>query len=236
MNRNETEDDRIVPMTLGGQVAERLRNWILVGVLEPGEVLVERALSQRLGVSRTPLREGLRQLEQEGLINLVPNRQPRVADPSLAELLALLEVHILLEAHGTKLAAENIAPEELVTLRRLLDDMDRSLADRGSFEFFELDMKFHRKIVEASGNQPLIEAHRHFNARIYRARFLSTQSVSGRPLMREQHLKIFEALKRGDGAQAKACQEEHLRQLGRNIKAIFEEKADRKEGVPEHQT
>lgn len=223
-------------MTLGGQVADRLRDWILLGVLAPGEMLVERALSERLGVSRTPLREALRQLEQEGLIDLVPNKRPQVANPTLKELLDLLEVHILLEGHGTMLAANRINAAELSTLSRLLDDMALSTANRGKFEFFDLDMRFHRIIVGASRNPPLIEAHTHFNARIYRARFLSTQSVKSRPLMHEQHWEIYESLKNKNGAAAKASLETHLRQLGRNITAIFEEEADPKNRVPEHQS
>lgn len=210
-----------MPLTLGGQVAERLRNWILLGELAPGEVLVERVLSEKLGVSRTPMREALRLLGSEGLINVVPNRRPRVADPSLSEILELLEVHSLLEARGTKLAALNITPSEIGQLELLLDEMKKSHAKRGELEFFELDMAFHRQIVEASGNATLIKTHNHLNTRIYRTRFMSTQSISSRPLMHSQHLQILDALRQRDGDLAQAHLEEHLRQLGRNITTIF---------------
>jgi DNA-binding GntR family transcriptional regulator len=223
----EFEEGRIVPLTLAGQVVERLRNWILLGELAPGEVLVERVLSEKLGVSRTPMREALHLLGSEGLINVVPNRRPRVADPSLSEILELLEIHSLLEARGTKLAARNITPPEISQLELLLDEMEKSNAKRGELEFFELDMAFHRKIVEASRNGTLIETHNHLNTRIYRARFMSTQSISSRPLMHSQHLQILDALRQGDADRAQAHLEEHLRQLGRNITAIFKENSER---------
>lgn len=219
----EMEERQIVRLTLADQVADRLRNWILLGELAPGELLVERTLSERLDVSRTPMREALRTLGNEGLIDMVPNRRPRVANPSLTEILEILVVLTLLEAHGTLLAGSNITDDQLGRLKALLDEMDRSSAKRGELVFFEMDMAFHRSIVEASGNTPLIEAHRHYNTRIYRARFLSTQTYSGRPLMQAQHTAIYEALRRRDGKAAKHHLEEHLSQLGANIRAIFSE-------------
>lgn len=215
------DEGRIVRLTLAGQVAERLRNWILLGELAPGEVLAERELSEKLGVSRTPMREAMRLLGSEGLIDATPNRRPRVADPSLSEVLELVGVHSLLEAHGTSLAAQNISAAELGDLERLLDEMEQSYSKRGAFEFFELDMAFHRKIIEAYRNATLIEVHAHLNARIYRARFMSTQTLTSRPLMHTQHQRIFEALRQGDADQAQSHLEEHLRQLGRNIETMF---------------
>lgn len=227
MPKNKDIDEgRIVPLTLASQVADRLRNWILLGELAPGEVLIERALSERLGVSRTPMREALRLLSSEGLITVVPNRRPRVANPSLSEILELLEVHSLLEAHGTRLAARKITSEEIEDLERLLFEMEQSAARRGELDFFELDMAFHRQIVEASRNQTLIETHAQLNARIYRTRFLSTQPRSSRPLMQSQHRQILDAVKSRDADLAQAYLEEHLRQLGRNITAILNGKTD----------
>ncbi|MEO9650209.1 MAG: GntR family transcriptional regulator [Roseobacter sp.] len=223
------DEGRIVPLTLSGQVVERLRNWILLGELAPGEVLVERVLSEKLGVSRTPMREALRLLGSEGLIDMVPNRRPRVADPTLSEILELLEVHSLLEARGTRLAAQNISQNQLGELERLIDEMENSGAIRGQFEFFELDMNFHRKIVEASCNATLIEVHSQLNARLYRTRFLSTQTISNRPLMHSQHLKILESLQMKDGNSAQSHLEEHLLQLGKNITAIFKNDTQKKE-------
>lgn len=215
------DDGRIIPLTLSAQVVNRLRKWILLGELAPGAVLVERHLSEKLGVSRTPMREALQILGSEGLITIVPNRRPRVASPSLKEILELLEVHMLIEGHGTRLAAKNITDAELEDLKRVLEELDSSGANRGQFDFFELDMAFHRKIVEASRNATLIETHSQLNARLYRTRFLSTQTLSGRPLMQSQHLQIFDALQSRDEDLAKRQIEEHLRQLGRNITAIF---------------
>ncbi|WP_295314750.1 GntR family transcriptional regulator [Roseobacter sp.] len=222
-NRTEYEDGRIIPLTLSAQVADRLRNWVLLGDLAPGEVLVERVLSEKLGVSRTPMREALQMLGREGLIAITPNRRPRVASPGLSDILELLEVHRLVEAHGARLAAKQISQAALTDLQRLLDEMELSGTRRGELEFFELDMAFHRQIVEASGNATLIETHSHLNARLYRTRFLSTQTISGRPLMQAQHTQILEALRARDADRAQARVEEHLHQLGRNITAIFNE-------------
>ncbi|MEO1285636.1 MAG: GntR family transcriptional regulator [Pseudomonadota bacterium] len=231
-DRIDSDNVQLVRLTLADQAADKLRNWILIGELAPGEFLVERTLSERLGVSRTPMREALLHLGNEGLVVIVPNRRPRVANPSRSEILALLEVHSLLEAHGTMLAAESITELELERLKHLIDEMEQTSAKRGEFAFFDLDMAFHRSIMEASRNAPLIETHAQLNARIYRARFLSTQTISGRPLMLSQHHQIYDALRRGDGEAAKTHLEEHLHQLSRNITANFSDHSEQDQTTP----
>ncbi|GAB5469228.1 MAG: GntR family transcriptional regulator [Rhodospirillales bacterium] len=217
----------VVRDTLAARVADRLRDWILVERLKPGAILTERELAELAGVSRTPMREALRILAGEGLVEMVPNRRPRVADPTLEQLLALLDVLAALEALAGEKAALFITPEEIATLEEIIEALAHFPDDGEALAYFRLDMTFHRSIVKASNNPALVKTHQQYNAAVFRARFLSTRWETRRPLMQDQHSSILGALKRKDGAAASAEMREHLMQLKRNITDLYAEK-DRK--------
>ena len=220
---SHSEDDELAisRQALASQVADRLRDWILVEKLEPGQVLGERELADRIGVSRTPMREALRILAAEGLVNMVPNRRPRVADPTLEQLLALLDVLAALEGLAGEKAAEHITEEEIVELKAILAKLATFPEDGDALEFFRADMSFHRRIVRASNNPALMKTHEQYNAAVFRARFMSTRWTTRRPLMKDQHGQILEALEHRDGAAASAMMREHLMQLKRNISDLY---------------
>ena len=207
--------------TLSARVADLLRDWILVEKLAPRQVLAERELSEFIGVSRTPLREALRILAAEGLVEMVPNRRPRVADPTLEQLLDLLDVLAALESLAGEKAAGNIDPADIAAMERIIDRLANFPQDGDPLDYFRLDMEFHRTIVRASSNDALIKTHAQYNAAVFRARFMSTRWATRRPLMQQQHAGILEALKQGDGQATAARIHEHLMQLKQNISELY---------------
>lgn len=216
--------------TLGDKAADMLRELILVEELKPNEILAERSLSDKLGISRTPLREALRVLASEGLVEMAPNLRPRVANPSLEQLLDLIDVLSSLERLACELVAGDHTAAIIGHLERQVRQM-QSFPDNGhEIEFFKLDMDFHKTIVESTGNQPLIRTHRQYNAAVFRARFMSTKWVARRPLMHEQHSAICDLLKARDGSAAGDLMKSHLQQLKVNVSDLF---AARQNGKPE---
>lgn len=207
--------------TLGDRAADMLRELILIEELKPEEILAERSLSDKLGISRTPLREALRVLASEGLVEMAPNLRPRVANPSLEQLLDLIDVLSSLERLACELVAERHTVEIIERLERQVHRM-QSFPDNGDeLQFFRLDMDFHKTIVESTCNQPLIRTHRQYNAAVFRARFMSTKWVARRPLMHEQHAAICGLLKERDGAAAGNLMKSHLQQLKINVSELF---------------
>lgn len=135
-----------------------LRAAILSGDLEPGARLGEVELADRLGVSRTPVREALRDLAADGLVEVLPNRGARVAQWSAADLDEIYELRALLESHGAARAATLIEPTETDMLEKLCDDMDacvRRGRRRDLDRLTALNAEFHRRIVNAAGSPRL---------------------------------------------------------------------------------
>ncbi|MBX2837837.1 MAG: GntR family transcriptional regulator [Gammaproteobacteria bacterium] len=215
--------DSVKPLarqSLAERVADELRNLVLLEKLAPGSTIPERETAAALGVSRTPLRESLRILASEGLVNIAPNRAPTVANPSLEELGSLLEVLGSLESLAGELAcakASDETIEKLVSLEKLMQDTSE---DSEPLEFFQLDMQFHHEIVNAAENEPLIEAHRTFNARLWRARFISSRQRVNRPGTLKQHRDIVQALQKRDAAKCSLALKTHLHAGYNNIKSV----------------
>ena len=197
--------------TLAERIAEQLRDLVLLEKLVPGAAIPERETALALGVSRTPLRESLRILAAEGLVEIEPNRAPRVANPSLEELDNLLQVQGALEALAGELACDMATDAEIEAIAAMEAEM-RACSDQcDPLEFFQKDMLFHKAIVTASHNQPLIETHKNYNSRLWRARFISSRRRVNRTGTLEQHRDIVEALlNRHRGKCAKALRN-HLR-------------------------
>ncbi|CUH46609.1 MULTISPECIES: GntR family transcriptional regulator [Ruegeria] len=213
--------------TLAEEAADNLREFILLGKLAPGTAIPERDLADALGVSRTPLREALRLLEIEGLVEYSATRRPRVADPSLHELTQYISVLGALEALAGEMACIEATMAEIAEIVRLGARMFKNSSRLEPLEFFQLDMQFHAAIVEASRNEPLIETHRQYNARLWRARFLSSQQVDRRDNTLAQHADITDALQRRDAKATRRALRDHLKSTIENIARIHSDDADR---------
>lgn len=209
--------------SLAAVAADNLREFILLGKLGPGMPVRERDLAEAFGISRTPLKEALRILEGEGLIDYGPTRRPVVADPSLNEIYDWLRVQGALEALAGELVCEVATDKQLAEIERLNESIKEARDADGQLEAFRRDMAFHEGIVEASGNRALMESHATYNARLWRVRFLSSQRVESREGTRREHLEIIEALKARDAVAARRALKQHLRTAETNIAAAMAE-------------
>lgn len=208
--------------SLGEETADTLRELILLEKLAPGTSVPERDLAELLGISRTPMREAMRLLETEGLIEYTATRRPYVANPTFDDICQYLAVIGALEALGGELACQVASDMELDKISALNDKMQQTSDTEAALSFFELDMQFHSSIVQASANAPLIETHRQYNRRLFRARFVSSRMRLKRSQTLAQHQRITDQLlARNAEATAKELRN-HLFSAVENIKLAFE--------------
>ena len=210
--------------SLSHEAADALRELILLEKLAPGTPVPERDLAEGLGISRTPLKEALRILESEGLVEYGPTRRPRIADPSLAEIAQNIEVLAALEALAGETACRLAGDADVAEIGQLKDEMEALAPEASSLNFFHLDMSFHGRIVAASGNKPLEQTHRQYNARLWRARFMSSRQTDRRDTTLAEHDAILAALVSRDAAATAQALRTHLSSTVKNIRRVLNEK------------
>ena len=138
-------------------VFNTLRQAILKGELKPGERLMEIALAEKLGVSRTPIREAMRKLEQEGLVVMIPRRGAQVANITEKDLNDVLEVRIALENVAIEKACDRMSEEEMGRLWLAAKEFEHTIAEGNLVKLAEADVAFHEIIYKASDNKRLIQ-------------------------------------------------------------------------------
>ncbi len=208
----------IVRATLPAQVAERLRDMIAADELSPGTKLNERELTAHLRISRTPLREALKMLASEGLVQLVPNRGAFVANPSPGEVEEMLEAMGALEAICGELACARATQAELAAIRQTHDRMTKAYERRDRHTYFKLNQEIHLRIARASRNATLQRMHETLNARLYRVRFLSNRTDRWHTAV-EEHEAIADALERRDVGLVRRLLREHLGHTWKKVEA-----------------
>ena len=206
--------------TLWQRVHERLREQILSGELEPGAELAEVALSEQLGVSRGPVREALGRLASEGLVIVRPRRGAVVRSLSKDEFLELYQVREALEMMAVRLAVPRLSDEDFDELQRLNETMARHAERNEVARFFEANLVFHDRLLEASGNTKLQELSRQLVWQLgrYRLRSLTLRGNLQRSVT--EHAAILRAAKRGDADRAAHLMSEHIRVPQRSLKAL----------------
>jgi DNA-binding GntR family transcriptional regulator len=188
-----------------------LRKLINEGDLLPGARVPERELCARFGVSRTPLRECLKVLAAEGLVELLPNRGARIATLEGESLVHLFEVIAALEAEGGRLACERIAEPECAEIQSLHYRMYAHFLRQELPEYFALNQAIHDAIMRASGNPVLVATYNALAGRITRARYMSNRMRPDRwKAAMEEHAAILEALLARDGARLGPMLARHL--------------------------
>ncbi len=213
-----SRETRVPPRrSLAEEAADALRDLILVEKLAPGTPVRERDLAAGLGISRTPLKEALRILEFEGLIEFGPTRRPRVANPSLEELSQNITVLGALEGLAGETACSLAPDEEIAGIGQINDRLNALSENVQDLEFFRLDMAFHDAIVSASNNSALAATHRQFNAKLWRARFMSSRQVDRRANTLAEHCTIVDALLARKPRKTATALRDHLRSTIRNI-------------------
>ena len=188
---------RMKPPTLHRGVLSSLRDLIIHDELPPGTRLTESVLCERLHVSRTPLREALKLLAHEGLVEILPNRGARVVKLTIEDARHLFEVIGGLESLAGRLACEQISDAEICEIRAIHYQMKASFIRRDLPDYFRLNRAIHTCIVAASRNPVLTATHENLNARLLRARYLASQVDEDRwvAAMKEHEL-IIDALAR----------------------------------------
>lgn len=217
--------------TLAQDLASRLRRDILHGRLAPGTPVKERDHAAALGVSRTPMREAIRILAQEGLLQLRPARSPVVADPTLKEVTDDLTVITALEALSGRLACAAATDAEIAGIAAIHARMEREFEQNDPVETFEIDMSFHRALALASHNAALAETHEEYMARLWRTRFLTARQRRNRERVIGQHAAILGALEARDPARIIAEIEHHLVGFFETVEAIFAKREE--DGIAE---
>ena len=199
-------------ITLVNAVATRLRDMIIQDELKPGARIRERQLSERLNVSRTPLREAIRILVSERLVDSLPNRGAVIANPDPIEVRELLQVLGALEAFGAELAVEAASDSQILEIQGHHNEMLSAYSRADKLAYFKVNQTIHKAIVAASGNRVLVDTHGQLNARLYRVRFISNQQTSRWHEAVEQHEEMMSALKARDRERLGIVMREHLAQ------------------------
>jgi DNA-binding GntR family transcriptional regulator len=212
------EEARVAPRrSLAEEAADTLREMILLEKLAPGMAFSERDVAEALGISRTPLKEAVRTLEHEGLIEFGPTRRPRIADPPLDELVQNLAVLGCLESLAGELACRHATDKEITEISKLCKKMSQANDAIDPLKYFRWDMEFHREIVLASRNTSLISTHAQYNARLWRARFISSKRRGERDSTLGQHVDIVAALQQRNSSEAGQQMRRHLETTVVNI-------------------
>lgn len=192
-------------------VVSGIRDMIIEGELTPGPRISERALCDRFGVSRTPLREALKVLASEGLVELTPNRGARVIPLTEQDAEDMFEVMGTLEGLAGELATQQITDEQIAELKALHYQMALHHARRELMPYFRLNQEIHRKIFEIGRNKTLISVYRGLAGRIRRPRYLANISPARWAEALKEHEAILAALEARNGQVLGGILKDHLR-------------------------
>lgn len=192
------------------QIIRDLRDEITIGKLLPGEHITEKAICLRFGVSRTPAREVLKQLEKEGLVTIYPNVGARVADFSLKSVSDLYDILSFLDGTSARLACSQVNNDEIIKLRECQFMMEKAASERNIDLLFELNTKFHLLITEFSTNNYLIEIRKNLIALTSRLVLFITYIPHFLKAVVEEHPKIIDAMISRNSGLAEFLAREHM--------------------------
>ncbi len=191
-------------------VVESIRNAIAVGRLKPGERLPERELCEMTGVSRTLVREALRQMESEGLIKVIPHRGPIVAHVTVEEAEGIYQVRRELEGLASELFAEAASDRQRAALREAFRQLKAAFRSDDSIVRLNAKNRFYECLVEGSGNEALGQALRLLNSRVMVLRSTSLQTPGRARQSLKELSRLMEALKARDTKAARKAAAEHV--------------------------
>ena len=198
-------------------VFKTLRQGIIKGNLKPGERLLEIHLADRLGVSRTPIREAIRMLELEGLVTMVPRKGAEVARISKQDLRDVLEVRKSLDALAVSLACRRITDEERAALEEAENDFESAAGTKVVTAIAEADVRFHDVILRSSKNNRLIQMVNNLAEIVYRYRLEYIKDLRNHAGLIEEHRKIMQYIYEGDIINACSVSEMHIDNQEKNI-------------------
>lgn len=212
-----SSSDAVDRLTLPATICNRLRDLITEGELAPGTRLNERELCERLGVSRTPLREAFRLLSAEGLVQIQPNRGAQVVALSKDDMRESFEVLGALEALSGELACQRITDKEIAEIRALTFEMLACHARKEMPAYYRLNRTIHDLINRAAGNRLLAQVYATLNQRIQNLRFRSNFDQAKWDKAAREHVDMVDALEARDGARLAAILSSHLKQKEKTV-------------------
>ena len=193
-------------------VFNTLRDAILTGKLVPGERLMENQLAEKLGVSRTPVREALRMLELENLVELVPRKGTQVLDMSEKDIINILEVRSALEGLATSVACKKMSKEDLQQLKNMEVDFEKAVAENDVEHFVDIDEDFHDLIFAATENDKLINIFRNLRIQLYRYRMAQAKNnETSMSTIVAHHRSIIRAIENHDGEEGASIAQGHIK-------------------------
>lgn len=203
-------------------VFEELRNLILTGKIEPGTRMMEIELADEMGVSRTPIREAIRKLEEEGLVVIEPRKGAYVSEVSVPDIVNILEVRENMDGLSAGLAAQRISDNGKVRLGEVSRQFNEAVESGDMDDMIKYDTLFHKVIVEETNNSYLINMVERLQELVLRFRYIYYKDFRRAEEMPNEHKIISNAIINGDIDTARAESELHIRKL----KELILEEAD----------
>lgn len=214
--------DSIVRPSLHEELTDRLRSMVIEGILVAGEKVPERALCEKLGVSRTPMREALKVLAADGLLNLEPNKGARVRALTVEDLEEVFPVMGALEALAGELACTNISHEQLKELKAAHAAMLMHYHDADMPNYFKQNEQIHRIIFDATGNATLLSMYRSLSVRVRSARYLANMTPARWEQSVNEHEEMIVALDNRDSKELGSILKRHLHNKFSTVKSWVE--------------
>ncbi len=203
--------------SLGQRVFHRIREDILSGKYKKNEELKEKTIGEELGVSRTPVREALRQLELEGLVTIISNKGAYVVGFSVEDIQDIYEIRSVLEGLCARRAAVRVTKEQLEELEENLFLTEFHVEKGHAEQVVELDTRFHEILYEACQSKVLEHALRDYHHYLERVRKVTLASKKRSTESNNEHKQILEALKERDAKKAEAYANQHILNTIKNI-------------------
>jgi len=202
---------------LSKKVYRILKERIIKGDLAQGSKLFEAKIAKQLGVSRTPIREAIRELAAEGFVKISPNQGVEISNISIEDIQEVLQIRGVLEGLAAKLAATKITKEKIKELESFNKNMEKFISKDDILNFIKESEKFHGLILDICGNNRLVQIRKNLDDQIHRYRSMSLNIPRRPEYALEEHKKITEALKQGDLAKADELSKMHIENVLKNI-------------------
>ena len=207
--------------SLSDQAYFRIRELIVALELPPGSVVNERALMARLELGRTPVREALRTLAREKLVDVYPRRGMFVSTVDVRDLAGLSEVRLPLESYAARLAAERASATDREETAGLLEELERTAGEHDERTLIELDQRIHRHVYRSTHN-PFLEATlNEYYMLTLRIWFLALDRVARLEDAIQEHRELLEAIRDGDGTRAEAVMSRHVAGFEQAIRRVL---------------
>lgn len=196
--------------SLHEELTDRLRLMIIEGVLTAGEKVPEKALCEKLGVSRTPMREALKVLAADGLLNLEPNKGARVRIITAEDLEEVFPLMGALESLAGELACKHISDAQIAEIRSEHNQMLLEFENSNMPNYFKHNEKIHQLIMAAAANTTLTDMYRSLSLRVRSGRYIANMSPARWQQAVDEHEEMLVALSNRDGVELGAILKRHL--------------------------